>query len=313
MDPAPTCSASATPGQAWQQLQWNGIDMHIPAQWTPTAIEHTFLSFSDTDLPVFDVKWACDKRPFQLEKERRIMHKRFGDAEGFRTGAESIPLPLTQALRQVQDRFSHVPFVHATGCGALLHSDSGGYTVLVQFHNREDKPPCADTMTGILRSLSLAPSGTPVTTRIYDLACTAPAGYELRSFVFHPGHFWLEFRRAGATLAIDRYAPANVLLNGLPLRHWVTRHYGLPIEELSSDVPCKPAAAGDIVRWTTDRCRPLLGRVPIVRSFRGVRQHEAGAAWLVEHENKLLSVRMRDSGTVFYDDLTALCSTVEII
>ncbi|MFV0422386.1 hypothetical protein [Oleidesulfovibrio sp.] len=313
MDPAPTPSASVTSGTVWHALQWNGLNMQIPELWTPTAIENTFLSFSDDSAPVFDIKWARDKRPFQLDKEKRAMRKRFTDAEDFCVDATCIPACLSEALKKIRNLFSHVAFAHAAGCGALLHNDAEGYTVLVQFHTIAGALPEQALITQLLCSLSLSPAGSPVATRIYDLACIVPTGYELRSFLFHPGHFWLEFRRGSATLAIDRFAPANVLLNGLPLRHWATKHYALPLEELSSEVQCKPPAAGDIVRWTTDRRKPLLGRVPFLRSFSGVSQHEAGAAWLVEHENKLLSVRMRDSGSVFHDDLTALCGTVEII
>lgn len=166
----------------------------------------------------------------------------------------------------------------------------------------------------VLSSLRLHPRHEAVPFRLHDLELSAPAGFALRDFTFRPGLCALHFRRGTDTLSVERLSPANVVLQGLPLRHWAARRAGLDTREVHARVPhCQPPCSRESAFWQRTSRRPLLGALAMLRGLSRTIIHEEGAVWLVRDENKLVAVCLSSSDGPAPETMAALCASLHVI
>ncbi len=166
----------------------------------------------------------------------------------------------------------------------------------------------------VLSTLRLHPRHKAAPFRLHDLELSVPAGFALRTFTFRPGLCALHFRRGADTLSIERLSPANVVLQGLPLRHWAARRAGLDTREVHSRLPhCQPPRAREAAFWQRVARHSLLGALPMLRGLARTTTHEEGAAWLVGDENKLLAICLRCAEGPDTDAMAALCASLHLI
>ncbi|MBG3879033.1 hypothetical protein FVW20_19050 [Desulfovibrio oxamicus] len=166
----------------------------------------------------------------------------------------------------------------------------------------------------VLSSLRLHPRHEAVPFRLHDLELSAPAGFALRDFTFRPGLCALHFRRGADTLSVERLSPANVVLQGLPLRHWAARRAGLDTREVHARSPhCRPPRTRETAFWQRTDRRPLFGALPVLRRLSRGAIHEEGAAWLVGDENKLMAVCLCSTGGPAPETMAALCASLRLI
>lgn len=150
--------------------------------------------------------------------------------------------------------------------------------------------------------------------RLHDLGLDVPPGFTLRDFTFRPGLCALHFRRDADTLTVERLSPANVVLQGVPLRHWAARRAGVDTREVRSHLPhCQPPRAKEAAAWQRVLRRPLLGALPVIGRLARGDMHETGAAWLVADENKLVTVCLRSAGQPAPATLAALCASLHVL
>lgn len=150
--------------------------------------------------------------------------------------------------------------------------------------------------------------------RLHDLGLDVPPGFTLRDFTFRPGLCALHFRRDADTLTVERLSPANVVLQGVPLRHWAARRAGVDTREVRSHLPhCQPPRAKEAAAWQRVLRRPLLGALPVIGRLTRGDMHETGAAWLVADENKLVTVCLRSAGQPAPATLAALCASLHVL
>lgn len=166
----------------------------------------------------------------------------------------------------------------------------------------------------VLATLRLHSGREAIPFRLHDVGMEVPPGFALRDFTFRPGLCALHFRRDADTLTVERLAPANVVLQGVPLRHWAARRAGVDTREVRSRLPhCQPPRAKETAAWQRVLRRPLLGALPVIGRLARGDMHEAGAAWLIADENKLVSVCLRSAGQPAPDTLAALCASLHVL
>ncbi|WP_230404599.1 hypothetical protein [Nitratidesulfovibrio sp. HK-II] len=166
----------------------------------------------------------------------------------------------------------------------------------------------------VLTTLRLHSGREAMPFRLHDLGLDVPPGFTLRDFTFRPGLCALHFRRDADTLTVERLSPANVVLQGVPLRHWAARRAGVDTGEVRSRLPhCQPPRAKEAAAWQRVLRRPLLGALPVIGRLARGDMHETGAAWLVADENKLVSVCLRSAGQPAPATLAALCASLHVL
>ena len=166
----------------------------------------------------------------------------------------------------------------------------------------------------VLTTLRLHSGREAMPFRLYDLGMDVPPGFTLRDFTFRPGLCALHFRRDADTLTVERLSPANVVLQGVPLRHWAARRAGVDTREVRARLPhCQPHRAKEAAAWQRVLRRPLLGALPVIGRLARGDMHETGAAWLVADENKLVSVCLRSAGQPAPATLAALCASLHVL
>uniref|UniRef100_B8DRF0 Uncharacterized protein n=1 Tax=Nitratidesulfovibrio vulgaris (strain DSM 19637 / Miyazaki F) TaxID=883 RepID=B8DRF0_NITV9 len=190
----------------------------------------------------------------------------------------------------------------------------GAVPAITRLHAPQPDEAALLEAASVLTTLRLHPRHEAMPFRLHDLELSAPAGFTLRDFTFRPGLCALHFRRGADTLSVERLSPANVVLQGLPLRHWAARRTGLDTREVHARAPhCQPPRARESAFWQRTARRSLLGTLPVLRGLSRGTIHEQGAAWLVGDENKLVTVCLCSTAGPTPDTLAALCASLRVI
>lgn len=205
--------------------------------------------------------------------------------------------------------------VHDAGSrGGRKTTAPGPAPAITRMHAPQPDEAALLEAASVLTSLRLYPRHESVPFRLHDLELSAPPGFALRDFTFRPGLCALHFRRGADTLSVERLSPANVVLQGLPLRHWAARRAGLDTREVHARAPhCQPLHARESAFWQRTSRRPLLGTLTMLRGLSRTIIHEEGAAWLVGDENKLMAVCLCSTAGPAPETMAALCASLHAI
>ena len=183
-------------------LLWDGLQVAIPAGMEPVTLDRGFIRLAGLDDGSVDLRFGAEKSRFSPERDgRRILRAAGMGAERLlpcdQTWAGSLPGPLYCASRLFVLRFGQT-----RGLVAMLFP----------------APPRPDLLQPLCRSLAWVPATQWRSWSCYDIAFETPPGYLLHQAAFRQGLFRLQFRKGGALLVFERLAPADVLLDGQPLR-----------------------------------------------------------------------------------------------
>ncbi len=190
-----------------RRICWNGTCLEVPADWDPLALGLAEMRLGPPGASVLSVKWTPIRGGFSTEKHFRKIARAFaGDGEAAREDWRA------DAAGQAETSGREVlPYVWRTGgesgLGAVVHDTAAGMGALLQA--RTDDRAAARAW---LDSLQLARPGFPREFEVFDIRAEVPAGFDLESFFFKPGHFGLTFARGREQLVLERLGPADVLL-----------------------------------------------------------------------------------------------------
>lgn len=183
-------------------LLWDGLQVAILAGMEPVTLDRGFVRLAGRDCGSVDLRFGAEKSRFSPERDgRRILRAAGLGSERLlpcdQTWAGSLPGPLYCASRLF-----------------VLRLDRGRGLVAMLF----PAPPPPDLLEPLCRSLAWVPATQWRSWSCYDIAFETPPGYLLHKAAFRQGHFRLQFRKGSALLVFERLAPADVLLDGQPLR-----------------------------------------------------------------------------------------------
>ena len=301
MDPQSEISGSPT--------AWNGITLTMPDSWIPAAIEQRYLLFSRNSHPALEIKWHRVANSNALPKKEGDIIRQLKRMKGFSTEESAVTEHWRSITDALQPRLQVHPFSHAKGSGAVcIHTPSKTILVL-QVH------AAVDQYTGVLRqilaSIAVTNADEPVTFSMFGLRCALPAGSTLVRHSFKPGEFVLELQSGNSTICITRLGPANVVLEGKPFRRWLHATYDLPLENFRKDKSILPTGAKKRYHWKHVEEPSLMKRL-FRSSLLGKQQQVRGAAWIVEGQNKLVTVEIRSNSPISGSFLESICNHVEV-
>ncbi len=344
MDPVPP-----SPDSHARHIAWNGFSLSTPAHWQPDDVETHFLSLTRHGRTMLECTWRPDPAEFSVPRRRAALERQNRRLSGFTTHPHRVPARWAQVLAALRPRFVYIPFAWHGGCGALAHDAVARYSIELRFpagktapeHGAPRPAGPGSNLTGaathapgpaatgpdatgpdedalreaalVLATLRLHARHETTPIRLHDMELDVPAGFVLRDFAFRPGLCALHFRRDADTLSVERLSPANVVLQGLPLRHWAARRAGVNTRDVQSRLPfCQPPHARETAAWQRTLRHPLLRAFPVLRGLSRAAAHEVGAAWLVGDENKLVAVCLRCSAEPAPDIMAALCASLRV-
>lgn len=301
MDPQSEISGSPT--------AWNGITLTMPDNWIPAAIEQRYLLFSRDSHPALEIKWHRANSSADLPKKQGELVRHLKKIRGFSTDSSAITKQWQAITATLQTSLDVQAFTHAKGSGAIcVHSPSNTILVL-QVHAPIDQ--YADVIQQILASLTVTKSDEPLKFRMFGLSCELPAGSALVRHSFKPGEFILEMQSGPYSICITRLGPANVVLEGKPFRRWLHSNFGLSLETFHKDKIILPRGAKKRYHWKYVEEPSLMKRL-FRSSTLGKQQQVRGAAWIVEENNKLVTVEIRSNDPISSSFLETICNNVEV-
>jgi hypothetical protein len=205
---------SSTPSSN-ARLCWHGVELRLPAEWSVVRIEGDdaagSLLLADLHAPRMIVRWA---RPRKSPRDlTRWAGDRMRDAVGVLLAKSATPCP--------RDGFEAGTLV--------IEPDPPGKDVWVARHAK----------TGTLIELILPVSGKrshrivqdllpgltvhdrPTDWSIFDLRCTVPSRFKLKSHRLHAGDLSLTFADKREVVVVRQIGPASLLTRRRPLSEWL--------------------------------------------------------------------------------------------
>jgi hypothetical protein len=213
---------------------WQGWQFEFPARWNPVKLEGDYAAgfalIADMNRPQLGIRWRTMRKVDPPTWTQRVLR----DEVGRSAAAQAAPLEIAGNAWVGSTLFLE-PEPPGRDVWVARSTVSERVIEIVHHVRRRDRL-LRDAIVPAL--IDTAPDS-PQPWAVFDLVCTIPAGYELKSHRLNTGDLGLTFARKRATLAVRQIALAEMALKRMPLNHWlaaqlgvVRRHFG-PAEPAS--------------------------------------------------------------------------------
>lgn len=296
--------------KSWKTVAWNGISLRVPPRWEVSSLAASYLQLDDEVGPVLELKWQQIKGRFSFKTHLKKLARLSTATHG--VDFQEIPLP--QAWQQALRNFEVKPFVwqstEVSAKGAILYCPECQKAILLQFFQRQNKDDYSVPLE-ILNSFRDHGEDGMVHWALFGLRVLIPQRFELVRYRFHPGHYQLEFQHQKEHLYVNRWGPADLLLQGGDLLAWFKEKCG----ELNW---CEAAYMAE---YAYDGKPALQGRShgSIVAANRlwsrvtGKMPHMWVRIWHLVSQNQILGVSSRGLNPLNEQMLEEVCSAYEMV
>ncbi|GAB6058925.1 hypothetical protein [Desulfonatronum parangueonense] len=257
-------------------LNWNGLLLQTPTDWTPSVLDGRYLLAEAGDVPVMEVKWQPIQGRFSVAKTIRKLTKGVQGAELFigENDARTPPVPeqWTETVSRLEEHGFNVQPIFwrssdlrteemssqniTAGRGALIYNPVPNMAWLIQFYETGTGSIKEDAARVLLSLRSPEPEQW-LPWQVFGIRFRTPSWLELMRHTFNPGRYRLEFRGRGwknaTRLVLERVGPARAVLRGAGLREWAEGYFA---KELASLKPVDGRPNVAEVRW-----QQLPGRI----------------------------------------------------
>lgn len=199
---------------------WQGWSLKLPGRWNPVKLEgdyaRGYVLITDMDRPRLAMRWSTvTMRSFDAHAwAKRAMREEVGQLAADEARAIDMadtnwtaPLLYTEPKPPGRDVW-------------VARSAASGRLVEVVYHAHRRERVLADQ---VLPTLLDQDSAGPMRWAVFDLSCTAPAGFRLESHVLNAGDLSLSFAKHRQRLVIRQIAVASLALQRLPIEGWLAR------------------------------------------------------------------------------------------
>ena len=194
--------------------------MRLPADWNPLRLqgdhERGEVSIADLSRARLAFRWTTPSRNLDLAK---WADRTLRDEVGALAAGEAREFGVDG-----QDWRGAMLYVEPKPPGRdvwVALSPASGRLIEIVYSCRSDDHELADR---ILPSLRDSARSEAWGWRLFDLSCTSPAGYRLKSQLLNAGDLSLAFSRASQTLVVRQIALAKMALARRPLVKWLGAH-----------------------------------------------------------------------------------------
>jgi hypothetical protein len=238
-----------------QLLSWHGWQIALPEDWSPVKIEGDWskgsILIADFHATRLALRWqVAPKRNFDANKwAERAIGSEVGQLM-LKESIEYVPIhssPLAGEARWRGERQQSIVSSAARPLPQPLPRGEGSQTYFsVGRLFLEPEPPGRDVWVGqsrvsnrlievvyqtktvsrvlrdqILPAISDQPSDQGQLWSIFDLSCTVPVGWTLKSQRLNAGDLTLSFSKKNDVLIVRQLAPATLALSRQPLERWL--------------------------------------------------------------------------------------------
>ena len=296
--------------ESWKTVAWNGISFRVPPQWEVSSLAMSYLQVDDEVGPVVELKWQQIKGCFSFKTHLKKLARLSTTTPG--VDFQEIPSPQTwqRALRNFEVKAFVWHSTEVSGKGAILYCQECQKAILLQFFQRQSGDDSSVPLE-ILNSFRDHGEDGMVHWALFGLRVLIPQRFVLVRYRFHPGHYQLEFQHQKEHLHLDRWGPADLVLQGGDLLTWFKEKCG----ELNW---CE---AANLAESNYDGRPALQGRshgsVLAANRFwaRVTRRlpHIWVRIWHLVSQNQILGVSSRGLNPLNEQMLEEICSTYEMV
>lgn len=197
----------AGPDKANRLIAWNGVNLHIPADWDARVSGPRHLVFEKDFQPQLQIRWESSAYQTNLDLKKRL--SQFAGQGGTIISADLFP----SELKQFRDSFGQVTcYKEETGMvkgGICLCADCH---TLILFQLLSTDPAILQEVSDCLGTLSCH-NHSEVQWRIQDFSLVVPFSFILKDYTFGAGLTRLSFFDSNLLLQTCKLGPADTRLS----------------------------------------------------------------------------------------------------
>lgn len=182
----------------WKDVAWNGIRFTAPEKWEAAKIGARHLLLEEAARPTMELKWRRIRGKFSHHKLLRRLAALHPDRLPADLAEWDLPPQWQSALVNFNASGFRWHGKAFRGRGVILYCPACQTATLIQFYHRngsENDPVCHQ----VLGSFRDHFQGEPTMWSLFDIRACLPSRFELTSFRFDAGHFFLKFAARGQT------------------------------------------------------------------------------------------------------------------
>ncbi|MGW8195790.1 MAG: hypothetical protein ACWGOX_16150 [Desulforhopalus sp.] len=285
-----------TPGatRASQFLAWNGLQLHVPAEWHLHVRGHRHLVFEEDFQPQVQIRWEREGSKITSRTESKLTTaiSRLGPV------LPELPAP----WRRLPERFSHVTaYRQDSGQPGGLYCFCQECRTIFLVQLLSTSRNVADEIAHCLLALCCHQRHHTLW-RIQDFSLCTPTSFSLTDYTFGAGLTRLSFSQGGLFLHTCRLAPADGRLNQQSLEGILLALAGTSELEVTSN--------------DTNLCHgfrsPSLGRQLFFR-MRREKPFLWAKIWHDKVKNRLLAVLLASTRPIPEKTAATICKHYEIV
>ena len=288
----------------WKDVAWNGIRFTAPEKWEAAKIGARHLLLEEAARPTMELKWRRIRGKFSHHKLLRRLAALHPDRLPADLAEWDLPPQWQSALVNFNASGFRWHGKAFRGRGVILYCPACQTATLIQFYHRngsENDPVCHQ----VLGSFRDHFQGEPTMWSLFDIRACLPSRFELTSFRFDAGHFFLKFAARGQTLVLNRWGPASILLSGRDLLQLARALNQVPSEAarmqlMVGDRQIEGVSGPSLRRWF-----PTLTRLATKPAFQQFR------LWHLVDKNRIFGLNLQSKTPFDRDEFDRLCAAYE--
>ncbi len=198
-------------------LAFHRLRLALPRSWNPTKIEGEFdkgqILFADLDHPRLGLRWQRikSKRFNPAAWSERSMREEVGQLAAAEAKAGPAEFPCEGSRLYVEPK--------PPGRDVwIAYSPASGRVIQLVYHVCKRDHVLAET---IVPTLADTPPDQPAIWSIFDLSCTTPPGFALKSHRLIAGDLSLTFARERDWMTLRQIGVAQLALSRRPINQWL--------------------------------------------------------------------------------------------
>ncbi|MGB3209679.1 MAG: hypothetical protein WBB19_03145 [Desulforhopalus sp.] len=278
-------------------IAWNGVSLHIPADWDARVSGQRHLVFEKDFDPQLQIRWEKSTRHSSRYLQERLTQ--FAGEMGTIIPGSDFP----KALQKIKDSFNLITCYQGKSGrvegGAFLCDDN---LTLVLFQLLLSDPVAVDDAGACLSTLSCAGSSETLWC-VQDFSLTLPDSFLLQDYTFAAGLTRISFYDAGLSLQTCKLGPADTRLGQQSLAELLITLTG------TSDLVTVTGEDGNACEGHR---KPSILKQVVFR-LRREKPFIRAKIWHDAESNRLLAIVLSSKRPISVTTIHDICSQYEIV
>lgn len=291
-------------------VAWNGVSMHVPAQWEVGLLGTSYLQLEDETGPVLELKWQQLKRFFSHKAHLKKLARLSSSTPGLDFEVTHLPDEWQHPLRNYEAQSFKWQGQEVSGKGAVLYCSNCRKASLLQFYQKGGRDDSLVPVE-VLQTFRDHGKDGMVIWALFGLRALTPQRFGLVRYRFQPGHYQLELQWGQEHITLSRWGPADVLLKNGDLLNWFNKSCG-EFERSNVALLTKFSYHGNpAIRGQSQRSDTTAARIwaKVTRKL----PHVWVRVWHLSSHNQILGVVARGQKALDESMLEEICTNYEMV